>query len=119
MAAGNPSQPAPRAADRPIFLHGLNEVSTACGLKSAMTANQRAQRPLIATDRCDEELARQVPDMACQFLHVPPASRVRAACRDRRSIRPANSVSESVKSCKAGGSDARAMHTKSIAGNSC
>src|SRR5947208_149630 len=65
MAAANPPYAAQRAGDRPVLPHGLDEVVAARRLKTAMTAEDRAEKNLIEPHQADERQRRQPPQESC------------------------------------------------------
>jgi hypothetical protein len=69
MAPTNSPHAAPTPANRAIFFYALDEVGAASWLKPAISANQRAQRPLIHACRGDQQRSRKSPEVSRHAIH--------------------------------------------------
>lgn len=118
VASGNPLHPAPCPSNGPILPHSLNEIIAAGRLKPALTAYQRAERPLIDSCGTDEQCGRQMPKLSAETIHdrLPPPRPARSSIL---LWTPADSAINDSRICSSDGGDwPRTTQTRSSGGRS-
>jgi hypothetical protein len=109
MAAKDPRQTLERAAERPIFLHGADEIIAARRLEAALAPHERAERPLVNPDHRDQQQSRR-------GFHQRPAFREprhRTSFADRAAACFASRTNASLSQPKSGSTRPRGIATKS------
>src|SRR5215203_3728242 len=113
MTAANALEATPCAAESTIFLNCQDEIAAATGLEPAVTADQRAERPLVNADGRGEEPGRQAPNTFDEAVHVIGGADGLLRGRTFRFRRSASARRDAFNSSRVGGAGARTTQTKS------
>ena len=79
VTAENPPGSPQASPEGPVFFNGEKEVLAASGLKSALAAEDGAEKQLIQTDDADEKSSRKPPEPQQRFHGSSPTPSRRAS----------------------------------------